>query len=42
MTVCVSLRLYLLRDGLENFISRETEGRARCQNFPTHRDLTVV
>ena len=23
-------------DALENLISRETEGRARCQNFPTH------
>ena len=38
MTACVSLGLYLLRDGLENLISRKTEGLARCQNFPTHRD----
>ena len=37
MTVCVSCRLYLLRDALENLISRETEGRGRCKNFPTHR-----
>ena len=36
MTVGVSCRLYLLRDELENLISRETGGRARCQNFPTH------
>ena len=33
MTACVSCRLYLLRDALKNLISRETEGRARCQNF---------
>ena len=36
----VAFRLYLLRDELENLISRETEGRARCQNFPTHRDAS--
>ena len=39
MTACVSCRLYLLRDELENLISRETEGRERCQNFPTHREV---
>ena len=38
MTACVSCRLYLLRDGLENLISRETFVFARCQNFPTHRE----
>ena len=39
MTVCVSCRLYLLRDEFENLISRETEGRARCQDFPAHREV---
>ena len=34
MPACISCRLYLLRDALETFISRETEGRARCLNFP--------
>ena len=38
----VSCRLYLLRDELENLISRETEGRARCQNFPTHREVNTT
>ena len=42
MTVCVSCRLYLLRDELENLISRETEGRARCQIFPTHREVNTA
>ena len=42
MTVCVSCRLYLLRDVLENLIPRETEGRARCQNFPTHREVNTT
>ena len=42
MTVCVSCRLYSLRDGLENLISRETEGLARCQNFPTHREVNTT
>ena len=42
MTVCVSCRLYLLRDELENLISRETEGRARCQNFPTYRAVNTA
>ena len=39
MAACVSCRLYLLRDGLENLISRSTFGLARCQNFPTHRKV---
>ena len=42
MTVYVSCRLYLLRDELEKFIFRETEGRARCQNFPTHREVNTT
>ena len=42
MTVCVSCWLYLLRDSLENLISRETEGRARCQNFPMHREFQML
>ena len=42
MTECVSCRLYLLRDGLENLTSRETEDRARCQNFPTHREVNTA
>ena len=42
MTACVSCRLYLPRDGLENLISRETEGLARCQNFPTHREVNTA
>ena len=33
MTVCVSCRLYLLRDEFENLISRETEGRAGDKFF---------
>ena len=42
MTVCVSCRLYLLQDELENLISRETEDRVRCQNFPTHREINTT
>ena len=42
MTACVSCLFYLLQDGLENLISRETEGRARCQNFPTHREVNTT
>ena len=42
MTVCVSCRLYLLQDELENLISRETFGLARCQNFPTHREVNTT
>ena len=42
MTVCVSCRLYLLRDVLENLISRETEGRARCIHFPAHREVNTT
>ena len=42
MPACVSCRLYLLRDGLENLISRETFGLARCQNFPTHREYVII
>ena len=42
MTACVSCRLHLLRDGFENLINRETEGRGRCQNFPTHREVITA
>ena len=42
MTVCVSCQLYLLRDELENLISRETEGQAKCQNFQTHREVNTT
>ena len=42
MTMCVSCRLYLLRDELEHLIPRENEGRARCQNFPTHREVNTT
>ena len=42
MTVRVSCRLYLLRDALENLISRETKGRARCQHFPMHREVNTA
>ena len=41
MTACVSCRVYLLRDELENLISRKTVGLARCQNFPTHREVNT-
>ena len=30
------------RDALENLISRKTEGRSRCQNFPTHREVNTA
>ena len=42
MTACVSCRMYLLGDALENVISHETEGRAKCQNFPTHREVNTA
>ena len=42
MTACVSCWLYLFRDALENLISRETEGGARCQNFLTHREVNTA
>ena len=42
MTECVSCGLYLLRDVLENLISRETFGLARCQKFPTHREVNTT
>ena len=31
--------LYLLRDAFENLISPEIGGLARCQDFPTHREV---
>ena len=42
MTVCVSCRLYLLQDELENLISHETECQARCQNFPTDQEVNTA
>ena len=42
MTACVSCRLYLHRDGLENLIYRETEGRARSQKISTHREVNTA
>ena len=42
MTACASCRLYLFRDGLENLISRETEGRGRCQNFSKYREVNTA
>ena len=42
MTTCVSCHLYLLQDALESLISRKTEGRARCQNFPMHREVNTA
>ena len=41
MTACAFCRLYLLRDEMENLISRDTKGRARCQNFSTHREVDL-
>ena len=34
--------LYLLRDAFENLISPEIEGLARCQDFPTHREVKTA
>ena len=36
----VSCRLYLLLNVLENFDI--SEGRARCQNFPTHLEVNTT
>ena len=42
MAACVSCQLYLLRDVLENLVSRETEGQASCQNSPMHREVNIA
>ena len=44
MPVCVFLLalLFLLRDAFENLISPEIEGLARCQDFPTHREVKTA